>query len=145
MKYRTGLFLAALLCCRVGIAADAPADDRTVVPLSSEHRAIVLHEMRQLLTGVQRITAALAQQDMDAVIAAASSLGIVMSHQIPPDLKQALPLEFRQQGLAVHRAFDQIALDAASMQDSRHVLQQFSETLSQCVACHAVYQIRATD
>lgn len=142
MKHKTVLLLSALLCGFVGSAIAEPADNRTVISLSRAHRTIVLEEMRGFLTGLQQITDAIAREDMNAVADAASRLGLAMSHQIPADLKQALPLGFRQQGHAVHSAFDTIALDAQSMEDPGHSLTQLSDTLKKCVACHATYQIQ---
>lgn len=117
-------------------------DARTVIELSPAHRALVLNEMRQFLSGLQQITAALSRDDMDAVTQAARGLGIAMTRDVPADLKQALPQGFRKLGHQVHSQFDQIALDAESLGDSDHALSQLGNTLTQCVACHNSYQIR---
>ena len=139
MKRITCLF--AVLFAFISIAVAGEADTRTVIQLSPQHRALVLTEMRQFLSGLQQMTDALSRDDMEAVSREARSLGISMSHHMPADLKQALPQGFRKLGHAVHSNFDQIALDAESLGDSQHTLAQLGDTLSQCVSCHSTYQI----
>jgi hypothetical protein len=98
--------------------------------------------MRQFLDGVQQMTSALGRQDMPAAADAARGMGQKLAHALPPALGAKLPQEFRQLGFAVHRDFDQIALDADSLQDLNTSLNQLSATLQKCVSCHATYQIR---
>jgi hypothetical protein len=145
--------LAALLGLNLMTAATAQdmhahhapvADGRAVLELAPGERAMILEEMRMFLAGVQTMTGALGRQDMPAVAEAARGLGQKMVHEVPPALRAKLPLEFRQLGFSVHRDFDQIALDADSLKDVSHSLNQLSATLQKCVACHASYQIRAT-
>jgi hypothetical protein len=140
MKTITCLF--AVLFASVSIAAAEEVDTRTVIQLSLQHRALVLGEMRQFLAGLQQMTHALSRDDMETVTREARTLGVSMSHHMPADLKQALPLEFRKLGHSVHSSFDQIALDAESLGDAQHTLSQLGETLSRCVSCHSAYQIR---
>ncbi len=118
-------------------------DGRAVLELSPDERAMILDEMRMFLDGVEKMTGALGRQDMPAVAETARNLGQKMVHEVPPALRAKLPQEFRQLGFSVHRDFDQIALDAESMKDVSHSLNQLSATLQKCVACHASYQIQA--
>ena len=134
--------MLTVLFAAVSIADAEEVDTRTVIQLSPQHRALVLGEMRQFLAGLQQMTHALSREDMETVSREARSLGISMSHHMPADLKQALPLEFRKMGHAVHSSFDQIALDAESLGDGQHTLSQLGDTLSRCVSCHSAYQIR---
>ncbi len=117
-------------------------DSRVILELSPDERAMILEEMRLFLDGVQIMTGALAKPDMAAVAQAARGMGQKMVHEIPPALRAKLPQEFRQKGFSVHRDFDQIALDADSLQDVSHSLNQLSATLQKCVSCHATYQIQ---
>lgn len=117
-------------------------DSRVVLSLTPEERAIVLDEMRQFLDAVQKMTDALAKQDMSAAAKASRAVGQHMGHAAPPTLRDKLPIEFRQLGNAVHRDFDQMALDAGTLGDVSHSLTQLSATLQKCVSCHATYQIR---
>jgi hypothetical protein len=117
-------------------------DGRAVLELTPAERVMILDEMRQFLDGVQKMTGALGQQDMQATADAARNMGQKMVHELPPALRVKLPDEFRQLGFAVHRDFDQIALDADSLKDVSYSLSQLSGTLQQCVRCHTMYQIR---
>jgi hypothetical protein len=141
MKKLTCLFTVFFVFMSNAVAEEA--DVRTVIQLSSQHRALVLAEMREFLSGLQQISDALSRDDMETVASMARSLGTSMSQHMPTDLKQALPQGFRKQGHAVHSSFDQIALDAESLGENSHTLSQLAETLSVCVSCHSVYQIRS--
>ena len=143
------LTLLILLGFNVSVAAEpavhahAPGHDaRVVLALTPEERAIILDEMRQFLDAVQKMTAALARQDMPATAKASRAVGQHMGHAVPPSLRAKLPIEFRQLGNSVHREFDQMALDAETLGDVSHSLTQLSATLQKCVSCHATYQIR---
>jgi hypothetical protein len=140
MKIRVYLF--AVLCAFLSTVVAEEGDTRTVIQLSPQHRLLVLTEMQQFLAGLQQLTVALSQDDMETVARVARSLGSPMTHDVPPDLKQALPEGFRKLGFSVHKDFDQIALDAESLGDSQHTLSQLGATLSKCVSCHSTYQIR---
>ncbi|OYW36763.1 MAG: hypothetical protein B7Z35_11720 [Hydrogenophilales bacterium 12-61-10] len=122
----------------------APAPDtRSVLALEPDERAMILEEMRMFLDGVHKMTGALAKPDMAAVAEIARGMGQKMVHEVPPALRAKLPQAFRQLGFSVHREFDQIALDAGSLQNVSHSLNQLSATLQKCVSCHASYQIQA--
>ena len=136
------IYLLVMWVALIPFANAGETDTRTVIELSPQHRAMILNEMRQFLSGLQQITAALSRDDMDAVSQAARGLGVAMTRHVPADLKQALPQGFRKLGHEVHSQFDQIALDAESLGDSNHALSQLGDTLSRCVACHNTYQIR---
>ncbi len=139
-KKACSIIVITLAC---GTATAAPPDSRTPVPLSAEHRALVLAEMHQFLSGLQRITDALSREDMDTVADVARSLGTSMSRHMPADLKQALPQDFRKLGHAAHSGFDQIAMDAEALGDRDHALSQLGHTLNGCVTCHSRFQITA--
>ena len=139
MKIR--IFLFAALCVFLTSVVAEEGDTRTVIQLSPQHRSLVLTEMRQFLAGLQQLSEALSQDDMDEVARVARTLGSPMTHDVPPDLKQALPEGFRKLGFSVHKDFDQVALDAESLGDSQHTLSQLGATLSKCVSCHSTYQI----
>lgn len=147
---KTQLFtLLILLGFNVSVGAEPAAhahppghDARVVLALTPEERVIILDEMRQLLDAVQKMTGALATQDMPAAAKASRAVGQHMGHAVPPALRAKLPMEFRQLGNSVHRDFDQMALDAETLGDVSHSLTQLSATLKKCVSCHATYQIR---
>lgn len=117
-------------------------DKRQVLAITESQRVHILEEMRTLLAGTQKILFSLSEEDMAAVAQHARSLGMHMAHKTEDHLKGALPKEFMQLGMSVHRDFDQIAMDAESLKDSKHTLRQLSESMNKCMACHATYQIQ---
>lgn len=63
------------------------------------------------------------------------------AQRVPASLSAKLPLAFKTLGLSVHQDFDHIALDAESLADHAHTLDQIGRLLGKCVACHGAYQI----
>lgn len=143
MKIKACLFAA--LCALTSIAAAGETDTRKIIHLSPHHRTLVLTEMRQFLSGLQQISDALSRDDMETVSRVARPLGSPMTRHMPEELKRVLPQEFRKLGFSVHSNFDQVALDAESLGDSKHTLTQLGEALSKCVFCHSAYQIRVEE
>ncbi len=151
MKYHH-VALTALLCLNLGAAHAEDShdnrghvratDNRTVLKLTPDERIMILEEMRQFLDGVQKMTGALSKPDMQATADAARNMGQKMVHALPPALHAKLPGEFKQLGATVHGSFDQIALDAETLQDVSYTLNQLSTTLKNCASCHATYQIQ---
>jgi len=120
----------------------APATDgRQSIVLESGERDLVLTEMRMFLSSLQRITAALPKEDMPQVIEAARAVGAAAQQAVPGSLMGKLPLEFKKLGFDTHKRFDLLALDAESLGDPQHILQQLAELTQNCVACHAAYRI----
>jgi hypothetical protein len=127
------------------IASSALADEvdsRQMLNLTEPQRNHVLTEMRSILTGTQNILAALAKDDMAAVAGHAQSLGFNMKHKAENPLHEVLPKDFMMLGMSMHKDFDLIAADAASLKDPKYTLKQLSDTMAKCTACHATYQIR---
>lgn len=144
--------LLAIIVVLVGVAAyrligggqtQVAGDGRAEIVLSEENRDIVLTEMRTMLSAVQGITTALAQDDLKTVAAQARSVGAAAAGLVPASLMQALPLEFKTLGQSTHAAFDQLALDAEQMGDRDMALRQLGEILGRCVSCHAAYRLTA--
>jgi len=119
-------------------------DQRTAIVLDSSERELVLSEMRLFLAAVQSLSSAISSDDMASAAAAARSVGGAAAQGVPGSLMAKLPLEFKKLGMATHKAFDQMAMDAADLGDREHTLQQLSSLLNNCVACHASYQITLT-
>jgi cytochrome c553 len=65
------------------------------------------------------------------------------AHEIPAALRAKMPLGFRQQGMATHQAFDQMAMDAESLSDPKHSLTQTGSLLGSCVACHGQFRLES--
>ena len=121
--------------------AAAPIDKREVLVLTPMQREHVLDEMRALLSGVQNILGALAEDDMKAVSDIARPLGRNMAGKAEDHLKGVLPKHFMQLGMDVHHDFDSIAELAESGADGKAVLSELSRSMKKCQACHAHYQI----
>lgn len=124
------------------VTARADTDGRQLIELTAAQRAHVLGEMRALLSGTQRVIAALAAEDMAEVARQASALGMNMGHKAENHLHGVLPPAFMQLGMAVHQDFDRIAADAAAGKSAKHSLQQLGNALNTCAVCHEAYQIR---
>ena len=119
--------------------ADKPAD-REVLKLAPEQEAHVRYEMRGFLVSLQGINEALAKQDFEAVARYARQSGASAPQAAPRGLGKALPQRFREMGSAAHVAFDQLAVDASTMGDTRVVLEQVSGIMKTCIQCHAAYR-----
>jgi mono/diheme cytochrome c family protein len=117
------------------------SDGRVAIVLDPSERAFVLNEMRQFLAGIQVMLDAAERNDPAAIARAARPLGMAAARNTPAGMAAKLPLEFKTLGFSVHGDFDRIAMDAESMKDTRLSLQQLSETMKKCVACHATYQL----
>ena len=124
-------------------SVEQAADGRTDVLLAAGERDFVLREMRGFVAGLQQMTAALANDDMKAVAAAARKMGMGAAHDAPAAIVAKLPLEFKTLAFSVHRGFDTIALDAESLGDPKHTLTQLGEVLGKCVVCHDSYAFKA--
>lgn len=137
--------LALVLSLAIAASQAGEVDKRQILSLNELQRDHILAEMRALLSGTQRILAALAEEDMTAVAAHARSLGMGMAHKGEDHLQRVLPKAFMQLGLSVHQSFDRIAVEAESRRDARYTLRQLSESMKACAACHDNYQIRVTE
>ena len=117
-------------------------DNRVVIHLDDKERHIVLSEMRGFLKSVQIITTGIATSDMQLVSDAARQSGNDAQRDIPASLVGKLPLDFKKLGFDTHSRFDQLALDAESFADSQHTINQLSELMKNCIACHEMFQFQ---
>ena len=117
-------------------------DGRVAVVLEPGERAFMLHEMRDFVGGLQAISDGLSRGDMQAVAKAARAVGTAKAHDVPVAMLGKLPIEFKKLALGTHREFDTIAADAESVRTPKHTLQQLSDVLQKCVACHSTYQLK---
>jgi hypothetical protein len=115
-------------------------DGRRAILLEPGERALVLREMREFVSGLQRVADALSREDMQAVAKAGRAMGTGKTHDLPVALLGKLPLEFKTLAFATHRDFDAIAAHAEANGTPKHALAQLGEVLQKCVACHASYQ-----
>lgn len=118
----------------------ASADDREPVALEASERDKLLQTMNKLMGGIQAIVEAEARGDRTKIAATASPLGVKALENMPPAIKAKLPDGFKAMSRAMHQSFDQIAAAAQSSDGGGQILNRLSDTLNQCVACHAKYQ-----
>jgi hypothetical protein len=123
----------------------AVADDRTVIVLHPRERELVLSEMRGLLAATQGILEGANQNDIPRIIEAAHAAGMVGMADVNMALMAKLPLEFKAMGMGIHHDMDSIAKAAEDGKPAAELLKMTSSTLSKCVACHAVWQIKSED
>ncbi|MBI5428875.1 MAG: hypothetical protein HY938_00255 [Nitrosomonadales bacterium] len=123
----------------------AGTDGRTAVVLQSGERDLVLAEMRGLLVATQGILDGANNGDMQHVGKAAAMAGMASAADVNPALMAKLPLEFKQLGMSVHRDMDDIAQAAQTGKSSTEILKMVAATLAKCTACHAAWQLKATN
>lgn len=125
-----------------GVTAPS-SDGRTAILLAPAERDYVLGEMRQMLIGVQQMTAALAENDAAGVAKAARAASTHEGHEPPMTLMAKLPMEFKRTGGAMHAGFGDLA-DAADKGEPAAKLQaRLAGELNACVGCHEAYRIDA--
>jgi len=117
------------------------ADGRIAIHLTQSERDLVLDEMRTFLQSVQQITHGLAKDDMKLVAEYAKKVAKAAQGEVPGTLMGKLPMNFKKLGFDTHTKFDLLALDADALGDTNHSLNQLSELMQNCVACHASYRL----
>ncbi len=149
----------ACLCFVVGIsnvfAADAsggdersamrlPANDpRVAVSIAGEDRAYVLGQMRLFLANIQRVTAALGNNDL-ALASKVAAIAGAKNNEIDPSRPAALraqqPDAWNQYIGKVRKGFDDLASTAATAPVSNS-LSKLAGVTENCVACHQTFRI----
>lgn len=118
-------------------------DNRTAVLLSPQEKDMVLGEMRTILTAVNGVLNALAEEDMKKASTAAKSAGMAMAIDATPGLMAKLPMEFKNLGMSLHGDFDTLASDIEKGMTERQIIQRMGTITNKCVACHDVYRLGA--
>ena len=59
---------------------------------------------------------------------------------VPAATRAKFPPPFAHMGTMVHQAFDRIATQTKSVKNPGPVLQQLSDAMQSCVACHVTYR-----
>lgn len=151
IRKRASAFVAAALLSAIAQPsvtqhdpAAAPAvDARKTIVLTDAECTMILTEMRQFLSTVQTITAALSDEDFERVAQAAKKMGFAAAQEVPASVAAKLPAEFKRFGQSTHAGFDRVALDAAELGDVQHSLEQLGTLLGNCVACHATFRFES--
>lgn len=121
----------------------AGTDGRTAIVLQAAERDLVLGEMRLLLTATHGILQGVNANDMKQVAAAARSAGMGAAVDVNPALMAKLPLPFKELGMTVHHRMDDIAAAAENGKPAPEIMGMLTDTLSNCIACHASWQLQA--
>ena len=139
------LLALVLICLSTSAGAEPNAawasDKRLAITVSAAERNQVLYEMREFLHGMHNIHHALARRDMKAVAVAARPLGPLLE-RMPPTMKERLPEEFAQLGIALREAFEALARDAETRADPAVALEQMAEIIAYCSGCHDTYRFQ---
>jgi len=137
--------IIGLICvfCWSGVLR-AAEDNRVIVYLDEFERNTILQQMHFFMQGITAIVDALSKGDMETVAKAAHERGMVMPQRVPLLVRRQLPVGFTDIGKTVHMAFDQLAADARGFGDTGQSLQQLTDILQRCNACHVTYQIRSS-
>lgn len=128
---------------RVSQSAD-PNDPRVPVPLLPRMAAHQRENMRDHLTAVQEILAAVAAGDFAGVESSAARIGYSEQMGQMCERMGAGAPGFNELALNFHHTADTI-VPAAKARDSAATLKAVSATLQTCVACHAVYRQQIVD
>jgi len=146
-KTCSGIIILLLLIIGGGIykfifqgSTSPSTDGRSSIHLNADERDLVLAEMRAFLSSVQKITQGIAENDMQQVVEYARKVGTAAQGEVPGTLVGKLPLAFKKLGFDTHTKFDQLAMDANDLGDSKHTLVQLSSLMQNCVACHEAYR-----
>ena len=115
------------------------------IHLDASERDLVLEEMRGFLVSVQQIAKGISEDNMEHVAAYARRAGSSAQGEMPATLIGKLPLAFKKLGFDTHSRFDTLALDAESLGDGSHALDQLTTLMENCVACHAGYRFVVRD
>jgi len=116
-------------------------DRRTAIHLAPSERDLVLSEMRQMLHSVHRLVTGLSAGDPKIMEQAARASGMGLAADVNPIIMAKLPIEFKRQGLSVHRDFDALADTIARGADQATVLREFTGITARCVGCHTSYRL----
>lgn len=116
------------------------SDGRTAIRLTVAERDFVLAEMRSMLGAVQGTAEAVAAGDAAAAAKAAGAGGIAFEHDVPVSLMAKLPLEFKQQGMAMHAGFDEIAAAASRGETAQALTARLAAQLNLCLGCHQSFR-----
>ena len=117
------------------------SDERTAIHLAPAERDLVLGEMRQMLQSVHLFVTGLSADNREVMAQAARASGAEMATEVNPILFVKLPVEFKRQGMSVHRDFDALASTITEGADQATILRAFTGITARCVGCHTSYRL----
>ncbi len=133
--------IVALFAYKFTAGSVAPSDDgRQAVIISKDERNALLLEMRTWLESAQGVLAAAVKEDLPAISKIARVSGMAAEEETPGSLLRKIPLEMKKLGFATRARFDDIAVLAEEGKDSKEIIALLSDTMNNCIACHAIYR-----
>lgn len=136
-------------------AAQAQDDARQAIVVTPAQRAMMLAEMRGLLTSVNgilrgaatgdtalmRASAAAAGMDAMRQQHGAGAMGQGMGQGMGMGMGGSMPPAFMQLGHGTHAGFDSLAVAIANGVNQGAVVSRLANLTSNCVSCHAAYRL----
>ncbi len=137
--------LLLLLMSVFGIT-QASIDNRYHLGLSDEEKVEFLSEMRQMLNSIQQITLGIGTGNKAMIIKAAHYAGNRMARATPQSVKDKTPVSFEQIGGPTHMMFEELAINAAEMDeddadDMKYLLELTAKLMRNCLACHQAFTV----
>jgi len=123
----------------------AGSDGRMAVILTTAERDSVLAEMRAMLEATQGVVDALARDDIAAIPALVTPLGMAATEGESLALMAKIPLDMKTLGYATHQAMDDLAALAMGGAGQADILAATAAILNNCTTCHAGYSLVAED
>jgi len=126
---------------RESIQPDKVPGPRVRLDLNPAQKEALKETMREHLSALEAIVAALARQDYQKAAAVAhSELGFPKHHEAMQREKDAsLPKKYQELAIEHHQAAEELA-EAISAKETAAILQQLAKTIRTCNACHRVYR-----
>ena len=139
-------FVLAVFSYKFTVGEVKPSNEgRLAVHLSKDERNALLLEMRSWLQNTQSILAAVSTNDFATAAKIAKTSGMAAEADVPGALFRKIPLEMKKLGFDTRQKFDEIAIDAERLKDSRHTIKQLSVAMNNCTVCHATYRFADTE
>lgn len=136
--------IAAIIMIASGNKTSIAPDGREVILLKPHQRDLVLFEMRAFVDSIREITLALGTDNPEQATRAARKVGLAAQEGVPLDMMKALPLAFKKMGMGTHKKFDEWAVNVENGASREDSLVELSQLMSNCVACHAAYQLQSS-
>lgn len=138
-------FLYGVIGCFLGfsvmhVSASDSSDDREIIWVSANEKAVLLAEMRSFLEASQQVLEGSLIDDMKVIEQAARSVGMKMMRATPKELHKKMPSGFIALGPKAHRGFEDIADEASGMGDREVVLEHLAKLQKTCNGCHSIYR-----
>lgn len=126
----------------IAAQAGTDADTRHAIVTRPNERTRILANMRKYLVGLQKMSEALARDDMKTASEAARSMGSINLYEVKLMFPNKSAIDFRELAFDVHRDFDTIAKDAEEKKDGKMMLAQLAAVMKKCAHCHDTYRLQ---